>query len=504
LIQSQSRRLARVRLACLLALAAIAYHGLVLWDPRSHGFTAVVGWFFEASDSSPQVIFAIVAALLVRRRGELAAGVGGATAPALAALCLVPAVALHLWAQWVDAPDLSVVSLGLVVLGAGFLLGGRPLARELAAPLALLVFAIPIPGAFHNLIVYPFQLAAARFVDAALTLVGHEVLLQGDVLTLGGREFEVIETCSGLRSVQTLILLACAWAVFFRCSLWHGVGLLLTAPVIAYVTNGLRVLILVVDTRPEVQESHVAQGILMILVGSAALALVDRGLLRLRAAPADAAEAQGAEHAEARFGLWPVAFALAVMALAALALPEIRPAAAELPAASDLPRQLAGWKVRDGEDPGLFLGNVRFTQRSTLDYVRGEESVTVFLGWDDRQLRIRSLLSEKNAVPGRGWVVEAREPLELEPGPVRMERILARRFAQRALALYAYRGVGSVLEETFRAALALDQPGSPFARPGRSRMLRLSTLVNPRPGGQEEAEERLRRLFADLAPVLVW
>ena len=505
MIQGQGRALERVRLACLLALAAIAYHGLAVWDPRSHGFPAVVGWFFEASDSSPQVIFAIVAALLVKRRAELSAAVGGATSPALAALCLVPAVALHLWAQWVNAPDLSVVSLGLVVLGAGFLLGGRPLARELAAPLALLVFAIPIPGAFHNLIVYPFQLAAARFVDTVLTAAGHEVLLQGDVLTLGGREFEVIETCSGLRSVQTLILLACAWAVFFRCSLWHGVSLLLAAPVIAYVTNGLRVLILVLDTRPEVQESHVAQGILMIVVGSAALALVDRGLLRLRASPADAAaEAQAGQRADARFGLWPVALALAAMALATLALPRLRPEATELPAPPGLPRELAGWKVRDAEDPGLFLGNVRFTQRFTLDYVRGEESVTVFLGWDDRQLRIRSVLSEKNAVPGRGWVVEAREPIVLEPGPVPMERVVARRFAQRALAVHTYRGTGSVLEETFRSALALDQPGSPFARPGRSRLLRLSTLVNPRPGGQVEAEERLRRLFAELSPELVW
>ncbi len=505
MIQSPERTFERLRLACLLALALIAYHGLAFWDPRSHGFPAVVGWFFEASDSSPQLIFAIVAALLVKRRAELRAAVGFASAPALAALCLAPAVVLHLWAQWVDAPDLSVVSLGLASLGVGFQLGGRPLARELAAPLALLVFAVPIPGALHNLMVYPFQLAAARFVHAVLGAVGQEVVIQGDVLTLGRREFEVIETCSGLRSVQTLLLLASGWAVFFRCAPWHGAGMVLAAPVIGYVTNGIRVLILVVDPRPEVQESHVAQGILMILVGSAGLALVDRGLLRLRAArKGAAAEAPAPARTDAPHGLWPVALALAAMALATLALPGLRPAAPELAAPIQLPRELADWKTEAAEDPGLFLGNVRFTHRSHLDYVRGEERVSVFLGFDDRRLRIRNVRSEKNAVPGRAWEIERREPSELEPGAVPVERVVAHRFAARALVFYGYRGAGSVLEETLRAALGLDQPGSPFARAGRSRMLRLSTPIDPRPGGEQAAEARLRGLYAELAPGLAW
>jgi hypothetical protein len=281
----------------------------------------------------------------------------------------------------------------------------------------------------------------------------------------------------------------------------------LAAPVIGYVTNGIRVLILVLDPRPEVQESHVAQGLLMILVGSAGLALVDRVLLRLRPAqPGAAAEAAPALGAPS--GLWPVALALAAMALATLGLPGLRPAAAELPEPAQLPRELAGWKTRAAEDAGLFLGNVRFTHRSHLDYVRGEgraeERVTAFLGFDDRRLRIRSVLSEKNAVPGRGWEVEQREPSELEPGPVSVERVVATRFAARELVLYGYRGVGSVLEETLRAALGLDQPGSPFARSGRSRMLRLSTPIDPQPGGEQAAEARLRGLYAELAPGLAW
>jgi exosortase len=504
LIQGGSRSVEWVRLGFLLVLAVIAYHGLAFWDPRSHGFSAVVGWFFETSDSSPQVIFAIVAALLFQRRRELREALGCESAPALAALSLVPAVALHLWAQWVDAPDLSVVSLGLVVLGVGLLLGGRPLGRLLVAPLALLVFAIPLPGALHNFVVYPYQLTTAGFVERILHLYGHEVMLQGDVLTLAGREFEVIETCSGLRSALTLALLASAWAVFFRCSLRHALGLLAASLAIAFVTNGIRVLVLVLDPRPEIQESHVTQGVVMFVVGTGLLSLVDRALIRLGASEAKAEPAPPAARADARSRLHPAALALFLMAAATLVLPGLRPAAPAFPPPQKLPRHLPGWAVREGQEPGQFFGNVRFTHRSNLVYERGLESVAVFLGSDDRRLRIRSLLSDKNAVPGYGWQLERRRPIELEPRVGPMERVEARRFADRSLTVHAYRGTGSVLEESLRAALALDQPGSPFARPIRARVLRLSTAIDPGPDGGREAEERLRSLLTELAAVLVW
>jgi exosortase len=494
-------------LASGAVLAAISYHGLAFWDPRSHAYPAVVGWFFEASDSSPQIVFGIVAGLLFRRRSQLREALGGAAAPVLGTLCLASGVGFHLWAQWVDAPDLMVVSLGLVVLGMGLILGGRPLARLLAAPLGILIFAIPFPGTFYNLIVYPTQLASAGFADVALRAVGLDVVIQGEILSLGGHKFAVIETCSGLRSVQTLALLAAAWAVFLRCSARHTACLLAASFVIGYLTNGIRVMVLVLDTRPEIRESHTAQGILMFFVGTVALSLVDRVLLRVLRPEANGrptAEAERAARSDDRWGIGVVALALLVMAAAALALPGLRPSAPPLPPPPELPRQVAGWSVREAPHAGAFLGNVHFTQLSNLLYERDGQSISAFVGWNDRQLRMRSLLSDKNAVPGSGWVIEQRGHVELEPGTGDMERVVARRFAERSVTLHAYRGTAGVFVETLREALALDRPGSPFARPGRAGLLRLSTLVQPGPDGVREAEEELGGFLAELAPTLAW
>jgi hypothetical protein len=85
-----------------------------------------------------------------------------------------------------------------------------------------------------------------------------------------------------------------------------------------------------------------------------------------------------------------------------------------------------------------------------------------------------------------------------------MERVVARRYAERAVTLHAYRGTAGVFVETLRGALALDRPGSPFARTGRAGLLRVSSLVQPGPEGVREAEEELRGFLAELGPTLAW
>jgi exosortase len=498
----------RIRYACLALLAAIAYHGLVSWDPRSHAYTPVLGFLFEASETSPQLVFAFAALLLLRRRRRLRALLGGPASPGWGSLCLASGAGLHLWAQVVEAPDLMVVSLALVALAAGFLLGGRPLARELAAPVTILAFAIPLPGALHNHTVYPFQLATARFAEAVLDAVGFAIVRQGDTLSSGARDFQVIETCSGLRSAQTLALLAWAWVVFFGCSVRHAVLLMAAAPLVAFVTNGVRVMILVLDPRPELEDSHVTQGIVMFVVGSAGIFLVDQLLLRFGGSGGHGGAGPDPRvhphpPAPGRLASGVLILALAGMAAAAL----VRPSLALAPlvqSTTELPRELGGWKAREGPDTGHFIGTVRFVRSSSLTYERAEESVWAFLGWDDLQLRSRSLLSDKNALPGRGWETVERREIELAPGRARATAVVGQRFGSRALVLYAYRGTRSLLEESLRAALALDQGASPWARRDGVSLLRLSTHVPPGPDGVREAEDRLRGFFAELAPVLQW
>jgi hypothetical protein len=183
------------------------------------------------------------------------------------------------------------------------------------------------------------------------------------------------------------------------------------------------------------------------------------------------------------------------MAASALLLPRLRPAPPAPIATLMLPMQLPGFEVSEAKIPGHYLGSVRLQRRQHLAYLRpGEDApVRVFLGWEDRQARMHSIVSRKNDVPGSGWAVEERTPVRFEGFD--MERVLAVRFGRRSLSLFFYAGAESPLREALRAALALDRPGSPFARTNWVGLLRLSVVVEPGPGGVEAAERRLREVF---------
>jgi exosortase/archaeosortase family protein len=97
---------------------------------------------------------------------------------------------------------------------------GFRLLQLLLVPLFLLLLAIPIPAIIFNKIAFPLQLFASRCAVWAMTLVDIPVLRQGNVIELmplGAREtkkLEVVEACSGIRSLMTLVTLAVVFAYF--------------------------------------------------------------------------------------------------------------------------------------------------------------------------------------------------------------------------------------------------------------------------------------------------
>jgi exosortase/archaeosortase family protein len=97
---------------------------------------------------------------------------------------------------------------------------GFSILRLVVIPLFLLLLAIPIPAIVFNKIAFPLQLFASRCAVWAMTVFEIPVLRQGNVIELmplGAREtkkLEVVEACSGIRSLMTLLTLAVVLAYF--------------------------------------------------------------------------------------------------------------------------------------------------------------------------------------------------------------------------------------------------------------------------------------------------
>lgn len=133
------------------------------------------------------------------------------------------------------------LSLPVTLAGLILLLGGPALLRVLAFPLAYLVFMLPLPVPLFVGIAFPLQLLAASLATTALDLAGVPVFREGNIINLAYTRLEVVEACSGIRSLISLLALAVIYAYVSQRGWWRRGLVVLSAVPIALLTNALRI-----------------------------------------------------------------------------------------------------------------------------------------------------------------------------------------------------------------------------------------------------------------------
>jgi len=121
-----------------------------------------------------------------------------------------------------------------------FLLGWSVL-RAVSFPLGFLVLMIPIPVIIYNQITFPLQLLASRLASSLLELAGVPVLRDGNILMLSNYSLEVVEACSGIRSLMSLTALAIAYGYLSEPRRWVRYVLAVLMVPIAIAANAIRI-----------------------------------------------------------------------------------------------------------------------------------------------------------------------------------------------------------------------------------------------------------------------
>ncbi len=127
------------------------------------------------------------------------------------------------------------------LVGVLLLLGGFRRLRILAFPLLLLCFMVPIPAIIYGQITFPMQLFASQVASATLSMLGIPVLREGNILELASQRLNVVEACSGIRSLLSLSFLSLVYAYFFDKKVWMRPVLLIATLPIAIIANASRV-----------------------------------------------------------------------------------------------------------------------------------------------------------------------------------------------------------------------------------------------------------------------
>jgi exosortase len=184
-------------------------------------------------------------------------------------------ITLSLFTLWagIAGAELFVqrVSLVMMLVSVVIYFFGARVMRLLAVPLFLFVLSIPIPQIIFNRIAFPLQFFASRCAVSAMSFFSIPVLRQGNVIELMPRgatepkRLAVVEACSGIRSLMTLVTLALLYAYFTKprvdrsgsndgkptsskvratlssVAFWRSLTLIVSAVPIAILTNAARV-----------------------------------------------------------------------------------------------------------------------------------------------------------------------------------------------------------------------------------------------------------------------
>ena len=176
------------------------------------------------------------------------------------------------------------VSLLILISGMIVFLAGWKALRSIAFPIAYLVFMIPLPAIVYYQLTFPLQLWASRLGAGGLVVLGVHAIREGNLLILPNCTLDVVEACSGIRSLLSLLAAAVGYLYLAERSTWKRCMLVaLTIPA-AIVTNGFRLVsagLLSFVFGPEVDSGtfHSVLGLTFLALAFLSILLVHRSLL---------------------------------------------------------------------------------------------------------------------------------------------------------------------------------------------------------------------------------
>ncbi len=171
------------------------------------------------------------------------------------------------------------------IVGIVLVLGGTYALRVMAFPLVVLCFMVPLPAVIYNRITFPLQIFASQVAAFVLELLGTPVLRDGNVLELPSQRLNVVEACSGIRSLLSLTFLSLVYGYFFDNKSWMRIALFVATVPIAIIANAGRVTLTGVMSEINADlahgTAHTASGWVIFMIALAIMVVVHQIINRV-------------------------------------------------------------------------------------------------------------------------------------------------------------------------------------------------------------------------------
>jgi exosortase len=165
-------------------------------DDYSHGFLIV-----------PLVLY-----IIWQKRAEYLNIQWETSRPMLAAV--IASLLLYLLAYHGEIKTLASLAMVMFMAASVYYLGGGKVFRLSLFPLLLLLFMIPVPAQIYAAMTVPLQLFVTKTTAAISSAMSIPLLREGNVIILPEHRLQVVQACSGLRSVMSLLTLGAVIGYF--------------------------------------------------------------------------------------------------------------------------------------------------------------------------------------------------------------------------------------------------------------------------------------------------
>jgi exosortase len=263
------------------ALLTAGLAALLFWPTL---VALVRAWNREADYSHGFLVPPIAALLLWLRRDTLPKT---SLVPGWGGLALLAAsFGLRYAGERLFLTPLAGWALVLWLAGACWLLAGRRIMLWALPGLLFLMFMIPLPFRFEQLMSWRLQSITTVVSTAILECLGQPAIAEGHTIYLGDHVLEIEQACSGLRMFMGISAVAFAFVVLSQRPWWEKAILVLAVAPVAMLSNAVRVvvtglLLQFVSGEAAAKFSHDAAGWGMIVVAALLFGLLAAYLRKL-------------------------------------------------------------------------------------------------------------------------------------------------------------------------------------------------------------------------------
>ncbi len=231
-----SARLTPLWVQWLIPAAGLLFFGLLTWPTWQWLWGE---WMGNDYYSHGVLIVPVAVYLAWRRLAHSPVAWGSAGFPYGGLTLLLGALGAYIYYHHALAFYLAALATIGLLVGFVWTLTGRATVQRLAFPLAYLALMVPLP--FVERVTYPLAIFTGVSAAALAKVLGLEVTVVGNAITLPNTDLVIGAQCSGINSMIALVSLNALVAYAVKGPLGGRIGLVMLAVPLAMLGNILRV-----------------------------------------------------------------------------------------------------------------------------------------------------------------------------------------------------------------------------------------------------------------------